>query len=106
MNVHSSIDFFEDGKFSEFRMSLDSEMKRLQRAGHGSKKGKAEPFTVEEEELHWTKSLIGRANPQALVDTIFEWNGIYFAFRSGSEHRQLRADPCQITLHERPRERP
>ena len=33
-------------------------------------------------------------------------NRIYFALRSGSEHRQLRADPRQITLHERPGQLP
>ena len=33
-------------------------------------------------------------------------NGIFLALRSGCEHRQLRADACQITLHERPGQRP
>ena len=57
-------------------------MKRLQRAGLGRK---AEPLTAEE----------GSGSPQALLDAMVIMNGIYFAWRSGSEHRQLR---CQIEV--------
>ena len=81
-------------------------MKRLQRAGLGSKKKKAEPLTGEEEELLWTKGLLGSGSPQALVDTMVIMNGIYFALRSGSEQRQLRSDPCQIEVVENPGEHP
>ena len=79
-------------------------MKRLQRAGLGSKKKKAEPLTAEEEELLWTKDLLGSGSPQALVDTMVVMNGIYFALRSGNEHRQLRSVPCQIEVVEKPGE--
>ena len=90
--------------FADFRIRLDSEMKRLQRAGLGSKKKKAEPLTAEEEELLWTKGLLGSGSPRALVDTIVVMNGIYFALHSGSEHRQLRSDPYQIEVVENPGE--
>ena len=63
------------------------------------KSRKGEP--TEEEELLWMKGLLGKGSPQALVDTILVMNGICFALKSGNEHRQLRANPCQITLHER-----
>ena len=101
-----NIDVFKDAEFSEMRVCLDSEMKRLQKSGLGSKTRKAEPLTIEEEELLWSKGLLGSGSPQALVDTMLVMNGLYFALRSGGEHRQLRADPCQITLHERPNDRP
>ena len=78
-------------------------MKWLQRAGLGSKKKKAKPLTTEEEELLWMKGLLGSGSPQALVDTMVVMNGIYFALRSGSEHHQLRSDPCQIEILENPR---
>ncbi len=71
-----------------------------QRAGLGSQKKKAEPLTEEEEELLWNKGLLGCKTPQALVDTVLFMNGVYFALRSGSEHRQLRSEPCQIQVIE------
>ena len=46
--------------------------------------------------------LLGDNNPPALVDTTVVTNGIYYALRSGSQHRQLWFDPCQIKLVERP----
>ena len=42
------------------------------------------------------KDYLGYKTPQVLVDTILFMNGVYFALRSGSEHRQLRSEPCQI----------
>ena len=48
------------------------------------------------------KGLLGRCTLQALVDTILVMNDLYFALRSDKEHRQLRADPCLITVDERP----
>ena len=48
-----ALDIFKDDGFAEFRRCLDSEMKRLQRAGLGSRRRKAEPLTETEEELLW-----------------------------------------------------
>lgn len=102
MSGNSSIDIYKDSEFAEFRVCLDAEMKRLQSAGCDSETRKAEPLTEEEEEIPWQKGLLGKNTPQALVDTILVMNGLYFALRSGKEHRQLRADPCQVIVHERP----
>ena len=71
-------------------------MKRLQRVGLGSRRRKAEPLTSAEEDILWEKSL---------VDTILVMNGLYFALRSGAEHRQLRSNPCQIKVIEKPGQR-
>ena len=104
-NGQPEIDFFKDPTFSDFRATLDSEMKRVQSKGIGSKKRQAEPLTVEEEELLWESGQLGHHSPQALVDTMFFMCGIYFALRSGQEHRMLRFQPSQIELIEQPGQR-
>lgn len=96
------IDFFKDSSFSHF---IDSEMKRLQGEGVGSKQRQAEPLTQEEKEMLWEKGLLGHHSGQALVDTMLYMCGTYFALRSGQEHRALRFPPSQIELIEKPGER-
>ena len=99
------IDFFKDSSFSHFRAVLDSEMKRLQGQGVGSKRRQAEPITQEEEEVLWKKGMLGQDTGRALVDTMLYMCGTYFALRSGQEHRALRFSPSQIELFEKPGEK-
>ena len=95
------LDIFKDPSFAEFRATLDSEMKKVQSLGIGSKKKKAEPLTIEEEELLWQTGQLGDHSPQALIDTMLFMNGVYFALRSGDEHRNLQYNPPQIELIEK-----
>jgi len=101
-----SVDIFKDKEFIKFRNVLDSEMKRLQALGLGTKKRKAEVITCEDEEAMWEKGILGDSNPQSLLNTMVYMNGLYFALRGGKEHRQLRHQPSQITLVEKPGEKP
>ena len=72
----------------------------------GSQKKQAAPLTEQNEEKLWQVGVLGAHNPQALLNTMIYTNGLYFALRSGDEHRQLRHNPCQIQLVECPNERP
>ena len=105
-NGWPSVDFFADTEFMDFRAVLDGEMKRLQAKGVGSKRKQAEPLSEQEEEILWEKGVLGDATPQTLLDTMVFMNGLYFALRSGSEHRALRFVPPQIEVVEREGERP
>ena len=92
------IDIFSDDDFANFR--------RIRRNGAGKQKGQAEVITEDEEELLWSKGILGDHTPQALLNTVFYMCGVYFALRSGQEHRQLCHKPCQITVVEKPGEGP
>jgi len=86
LNGHPALDIFKDSRLTDFRSSLDSEMKRLQSLGIGSKKKQSEPLTTEDEEKLWEEGLLGEHSPQTRLNTIIFMNGIYFALRSGQEH--------------------
>ena len=81
-------------------------MKRLQRKGLGSRKRQAQVLTIKNEEKLWKSGLLGDSNPKQLLDTMVFCNGLYFALRSGREHRQRRFNPCQIEVVEKNYERP
>ncbi len=95
------IDIFQQVEFVDVKVTLDAEMKRLGCEGSGSVKKRAEAITKDQEQLAlWSNGLLGDESPRHLLDTMVYNNGLYFALRSGREHRQLRSSPCQIAVVE------
>ena len=80
-------------------------MKWLQTSGVGTNQRKADPLSFEEEEILWQKQILGDSTPQSLLNTMVDMNGLYFSLRGGKEHRNLRHNPAQIRLIEKPGER-
>ena len=105
-NGRPQVNLFCDCDFHDFRASLNAEMKKLEREGVEAKKRQAEVLTEANEELMWSKGLLGDTTPQSLLDTVIFYNRLFFALRSGKEHRQLRSSPCQIQVIEHQGERP
>ena len=61
--INPSIDFFKDSIFSDFRKTLDGEMKRIRSTGAGTKKKQAELITSDEEEKLWSSGTLGDHSP-------------------------------------------
>ena len=96
---------YGDPEFADMQSTLDSEMKRIQASGIGSRPKQAEIISEEEEELLWQKGLLGDSSPQVLLDTMVYCCDLFFALRSGGEHKSLRHSLCQIQVVERHGER-
>ena len=64
LQVKPQLDIFRDAVFASFRKTLNAEMKRLKAGGLGVHTKQAEPITPDEEELLWSKNLLGAHSPQ------------------------------------------
>ena len=74
-----SLDFFKNDVFANFCCTLDGEMKRLETKGLETSKKKAECIETNDEEILWSKGILGDKTPEALLNNIFFMNGMYFA---------------------------
>ena len=71
------MEMFRDSRYKLFQDSLDSQMKCLTRAGHSKQRKQAKPITEGEDEILWSKGLLGDNEAKTLVNTlvygIFVW---------------------------------
>lgn len=48
----------------------------------------------------WEQGLLGDSNPQTLLDTMLFLSGIFFALRSGEEHRSLKLSQFEVVTQD------
>ena len=75
--------------FQPFHNMLNSTSKKLLASGVGAVKKQAKVITPEEDVI-WSKGVIGTHTPTSLLNAVFFYCSVYFCLRWGNEHRQLK----------------
>ena len=73
--------------YKPFHNALNNTSKRLLSEGIGAMKNQARVVTPDEENKLWEKGKIGMHSPNALLNAIFFYCGMYFCLRGEEEHR-------------------
>ena len=61
----------------------------------GQKPCRSEVISQEEEELLWSKGVLGTDSPQKLLNALFFYCGLNFCLRGGDEHRSLKVSQLE-----------
>lgn len=74
--------------FKDLHDCLAAKRKQLKSQGKGRLPNKAEPVTVDEEKRLWDLGLMGKNNPESLLNALW-WRNNFFGIRGVNEHRQM-----------------
>ena len=78
----------KDKKFTECRQVLNEKAIELREMGMGKRKNKADVLT-QEEEIMWSKDVLGDGNPKSLNYTLFYMTSQQFGTCGWQEHHQI-----------------
>ena len=87
-NAGYSFRIIKGKEFTECRKVLNGKAIELREMGKGKRKNKADVLT-EEEEIMWSKGVLGDGNPKSLNYTIFYMTSQQFGTRGQQEHHQI-----------------
>lgn len=82
-------DSFPESTFERSRL-VNGMAIELRESGKGKRKNKADPLTLEEEELLWCSDALGVQSPESLNCALFYTLSQHFGTRGVQEHLQMR----------------
>ena len=83
--------------FFDLKNTLDNQMRQLSKEDKVAKCEKAQPLSVDDDDLLWLSGILGDSTPEQLVDTLLYLNGVHFALRAAEEHKSLKMN-CQFQV--------
>ncbi|XP_073248879.1 uncharacterized protein KIAA1958-like [Porites lutea] len=78
-----------DVEFEKARTALKSKQRDLKKKGKGDKPNASVPLTEDDIKLLYDKGLLGKSTPEALLNTVWFNNTVYFGLRGCKEHRDM-----------------
>ena len=84
-----------EDEFKDLRFTLDNLMKDCTAAGVGRCVRKAEVLSFDDEQVLWSRGILGDHSPEVLLHTVFFMLGLHCALRAGKEHRILHRIPFE-----------
>ena len=78
------------------RTALKSKQRDLKKKGKGDKPNASVPLTEDDIRLLYDKGLLGKSTPEALMNTIWFNNTVYFGLRGCKEHRDMCCGDVQL----------
>ena len=91
-NAGHEFRIIKDKEFAECRQVLNGKAIELREQGKGKRKNKADIVTEEEEEIMWSKGVLGDTSPASLNYTVFYTSSQQFGTRGRQEHHQIRIE--------------
>jgi len=87
--VGSSISIAKDREFVNSRKILEGKARFLREQGYGKRLRASKALTTEDEELLWSKGLLGSQSPKSLITTMWFLLTQHFGLRGCQEHHDM-----------------
>ena len=85
----SSISIAKDREFVNSRKVLEGKARFLREQGYGKRPQASKALTTEDEELLWSKGLLGNQSPKSLIGTMWFLLTQHFGLRGCQEHHDM-----------------
>ena len=85
----SSISIAKDREFVNSRKVLEGKARFLREQGYGKRPHASKALTTEDEELLWSKGLLGNQSPKSLIATMWFFFTQHFGLRGCQEHHDM-----------------
>jgi len=87
----------KDKEFSSCRKVLEGKARRLREEGYGKRPKAAKALTSQDEELLWSKGLLGDHSPKSLISTMWYLLTQQFGLRGCQEHHDMFVEDFTFT---------
>ena len=85
----SNISIAKDREFVDSHKALEGKARYLREQGYGKRPHASKALTTEDEELLWTKGLLGNQSPKSLIATMWFFLTHHFGLRGCQEHHDI-----------------